>query len=294
MSVIKHLGKSALCLLCCVACLICAAPVSAFSAALVSANVLTVPEAPAVSLENLASQNSARQVSVVHRSASTGATVIGCMEDGTKLTVLGTSGQFYKIDCFEMDGYIAMSQVAQGEDGEYYVNCAPDSAESKVMGSYGIQQAMDLKSDLLTEAYEHLGAPYVWASASPSGFDCSGYTSYVFGQMDIELSRSALEQLSQGVIISGDDLQPGDLVFFSNTGSNGGFASHVGIYIGNGQMIHSGTSTGVVIADLDMSYYASRFLCARRVILTDMAVTASMPTVESITSSVGSSWRNDG
>lgn len=294
MSAFKRFGKIALCLLCCVACIVCAAPVSAFSAALVSTNSLTVPEAPAVSLENLASQQSAHQVSVVHRSASAGATVIGCVENGTKLTVLGTSGQFYKIDCYELDGYIAMSQVVQGEDGEYYVNCTADGGESKVMGSYGVQQAMDLKSELLQEAYKHLGAPYVWASASPSGFDCSGYTSYVFGQMGIELSRSAFEQLSQGVIISGDDLQPGDLVFYSNTGSSGGFASHVGIYIGNGQMIHSGTSTGVVIADMDMSYYTSRFLCARRVILTDVAAAASLPTMESITSSVGSSWRNDG
>lgn len=293
MSFVKRFSKIAVCLLCCVACLLCAAPVNAFSSALVGTSALALPEASAVSLENMSSRPSGHRVSVVHYSGSLSSSIIGCLEDGTKLTVLSVGAQFYKIDCYGVTGYIAKSQVAQGEDGEYYVNCTDDGAESKYLDSYSTQQAMELKSQLLDAADDYLGVRYSWGGASPSGFDCSGYTSYVFAQIGIELNRSALQQLENGVAIAQEDLQPGDLIFYSNT-SGRGFCSHVAIYIGNGKMIHSGTSTGVVIADMDMPYYTSRFLCARRVILTDVAAAAAIPTPSSLTSSVGSGWRNEG
>ncbi len=290
----KHLGKAVVCLVCCLACLLCVNPVSALSSSssLVTTTTAVIGAAPELSLDSISTQSAGHLVSVVHYRASTGSSVIGCLEDGTKVTVLGTSGNFYKIDCFDMNGYIAKSQVAENEAGEYYVNSVEGSSEAKYLDSYSNQAAMDLKSQLLQEAQKYIGTRYVWSGSSPSGFDCSGYTYYVFGQMGIELGRSTLAQMSDGVIIAQEDLQPGDLVIYSNTG-RGGFASHVAIYIGNGQIIHSGTSTGVVITDMNEAYYQKRFECARRVILSDVAAAAILPTVSSITGSVGTSWRGN-
>ena len=135
--------------------------------------------------------------------------------------------------------------------------------------------------------------PYVYGGTTPKGFDCSGYTQYVYRQAGITINRTACNQLRNTVIVSKEDLQPGDLVILSNTGGNG-FASHTGIYLGNGKLIHSGASKGVVIVDLDSTYFATHFQCARRVILTDVSISASMPTVGTITGSLGSGWRNEG
>lgn len=291
---LKRIGKAVVCLLCCLTCLLCVKPVSALtsSASLVTTTTAAIGAAPGVSVESISVASAGHLVSVVHYNPSAGSSVIGCLENGTRLTVLGSSGNFYKIDCYDMNGYIAMSQVAVNEAGEYYVNSVEDSAEAKYLNSYSAQEALELKSALLAEAQTYLGTRYRYTGSTPSGFDCSGYTYYVFGQIGIDLGRSTLNQMSDGVIIAQEDLQPGDLVIYSNTG-RGGFASHVAIYIGNGQIIHSGTSTGVVIADMSDTYYQKRFQCARRVILSDVAAAASLPTMDTITGSVGTSWRGN-
>lgn len=288
----KGFARAALCLLCCVACLVCVNPVSAMSASsLISGTNAVVGMSPEVSLDSMATASEGRLVSVVHRTASYGATVIGCLENGTKVTVLGTKNSFYKIDCYDMKGYIAKSQVEQNEAGEYYVNCDTASDESKYLDSYSAQEAMDLKTQLLTVAKKYIGVKYVWGGTTPKGFDCSGYTSYVFGKIGIDINRTVLKQLSDGVIVAKEDLQPGDLIIFSNTTGSGNFASHVGIYIGNDQLIHCGTSKGVTIVSLSDSYYAKHYQCARRIILTDVATTATIPTMGSIATGVGSDWR---
>ncbi len=103
-------------------------------------------------------------------------------------------------------------------------------------------------------AYKFLGTPYVWGGTSPSGFDCSGFTQYVFrNAAGVNLPRTTYDQINVGVPVSYNNLQPGDLVF-PHTG-------HVGIYVGNGQMIHA-PSTGDVIKV--SSVY--KFYTARRVV----------------------------
>ena len=91
------------------------------------------------------------------------------------------------------------------------------------------------------------GKPYVWAGAGPSSFDCSGLTQYAFAAAGISLPHSSSMQSTMGVPVSADALQPGDLLFFYSP------VSHVGIYIGNGQMVHAPTS-GDVVKVVDVSY----------------------------------------
>ena len=107
-------------------------------------------------------------------------------------------------------------------------------------------------------AMQYLGVPYVWGGASPSGFDCSGFSMYVYAQVGVSLPHHAASQYGLGSPVSKSDLQPGDLVFFNGLG-------HMGIYIGGGQFIHAPHSGDVVkISSLSDSWYARTWVGARR------------------------------
>lgn len=108
-----------------------------------------------------------------------------------------------------------------------------------------------------------LGSPYKWAGTTTNGFDCSGYTSWVFDKFGIDLPRSSKSQAQAGQWIAPDQLLPGDLVFY-NTSGNG--ISHVGVYVGDGKFYHSATNKGVTISEMSESYYANRYVTARRIL----------------------------
>jgi hypothetical protein len=124
-------------------------------------------------------------------------------------------------------------------------------------------------NNILDEAFAHMGARYSHGSAGPYVFDCSGFTSYVFGKMGISLSRSSRQQSTQGYRISNSDLQSGDLVFFTSPRS-GGNVGHVGIVVdvdpatGSFNFIHA-SLRGVKVSNSRESYYARRYLFAKRV-----------------------------
>ena len=113
-------------------------------------------------------------------------------------------------------------------------------------------------SQVVAIAMQYLGIPYVWGGSSPSqGFDCSGLVSYVYSQIGVYLPHHAASQFSYGVPVAYSELQPGDLVFFNGLG-------HMGLYIGNNQMIHA-PHTGDVVKISTLAGYGS-FVGARRVL----------------------------
>jgi len=119
-------------------------------------------------------------------------------------------------------------------------------------------------SDSIAElAKKFVGSRYVSGGMSPKGFDCSGFTSYVYKQQGITLPRTAADQAYVGTTIIKANLMPGDLLIFSNTYKAG--PSHTGIYIGNGRFVHASTArTGVIISDLNSSYYTKHFTYGKR------------------------------
>jgi cell wall-associated NlpC family hydrolase len=116
---------------------------------------------------------------------------------------------------------------------------------------------------IINSSLNYIGVPYVFGGTTPSGFDCSGFTRYVFATAGISLPRTADVQFEIGTPVSYDNLMPGDLVFFS-TYTYG--ASHVGIYMGDGNFINASSSRGVVVDSLSSSYWASCYIGARRVL----------------------------
>jgi len=120
-------------------------------------------------------------------------------------------------------------------------------------------------AQILTVAREMLGQPVVWGGATPAqGFDCSGLVQYVYRRAGINLPRTADLQFLVGRTVSPTSLQSGDLVYYTTYEPG---ASHVGIYIGNGKIIHTSFSKGVVaIADMNDSYFVQRYYGAKRVL----------------------------
>ena len=118
---------------------------------------------------------------------------------------------------------------------------------------------------LVAAAYNALGTPYVGGDIGKRGYDCSGLTySLYLNHLDIKLNRSSKDQIKNGVNVTKDELIPGDLVFFRTSGSGIG---HVGLYIGDGNMIHASSGRKqVMISGIDETYYKTRYVGATRII----------------------------
>lgn len=119
------------------------------------------------------------------------------------------------------------------------------------------------QNGIVNLARQFLGVPYVWGGSSPNGFDCSGFVQYVYAQQGISLPRTADIQATAGYPVDKADLQPGDLVFFAGDYVN---ISHVGIYVGDGKMIHASTSYGIAYDSLSRDYRVAHYVGACRVL----------------------------
>ena len=181
--------------------------------------------------------------------ASTGSSVVRMTTDKESVEIIGVEGEWYKVVAGGQTGYIRSDYVSLVE---------PDSAAATVTdGSLGAQ--------LVAYAKQFLGVPYVWAGNYPStGFDCSGFACYVFKNFGYSLYRTTYDQYDyNGTYVAKEDLQVGDLVFFSSSSYAVG---HVGIYIGNGEFIHASSGAGcVVISGLDENYYTVNYVGAKRI-----------------------------
>jgi hypothetical protein len=124
----------------------------------------------------------------------------------------------------------------------------------------------ELRKKIAEEAVEWKGVPYVYGGSSPSGFDCSGYTQYVYRKVaGIELPRRARDQYAIGVPVAREDAQMGDLFIFDTIGG----PSHVGIYLGDGNFSHAaseGSPSGIKVSKISDNYYATKFMIGRSVL----------------------------
>ncbi len=180
----------------------------------------------------------------VRSGPSTDAEAVATLTQGTTVTVNGFEDGWYDVTCqYGTEGYIRSDLL--------------DLTQSTASSS---------GSSVVDLAQQYLGVRYVYGGASPSGFDCSGYTMYIYQQFGYALPHSATSQWQSGLgtkVWSVGALQPGDLVFFNDPSLNAGKAcSHTGIYVGNGQFIHASSSRsgGVIISDLTSGYYNRYFV----------------------------------
>lgn len=178
--------------------------------------------------------------------AGTDSEIVRVTTYGESVEILGVDGEWYKVSAGGKTGYIR---------GDYVSFTEPDPSQAPAAGSIGEQ--------IVAFAEQFLGTPYVWAGSSPSGFDCSGFVSYVFKNFGYTVNRTAASMYTNGVAVDKSELQIGDAVFFASSSESIG---HVGIYIGDGEFIHSSSGCSyVTISGLDESYYSRMYVGARRI-----------------------------
>ena len=208
--------------------------------------------------------------------------VVATAAKGSKCYILGLNNGWYKVIygtniCYIRSDYLELTEIPyENQDSakspKFYrhgksTGVAPSAAAlngttSNNSGSVAAGSATG--AQIVAEARKYLGVRYVYGGASPNGFDCSGFVYYVLKQFGYSPYRTPADQYRMGTSVSKANLQPGDIVFFANTGGSG--ITHVGIYVGNGQFIHSPNSRSTVsYADLTSGYWANHYYGARRV-----------------------------
>lgn len=214
---------------------------------------------------------------------------LGTVKKGDKCYIIGLNEGWYKVIsgknvCYIRSDYLALTEIpyenkasknsplffrggnstgvtpsAAALSGGASSPSAPSESSS---GSSATGSASG--NQILSKAREYLGCPYVYGGASPSGFDCSGFVYYVLKSLGYSPYRTPADQIKMGVSVSRENLQPGDIVFFSGTAGSG--ITHVGIYAGNGQFIHAPNSRSTVsYSSLASGYWSEHYYAARRV-----------------------------
>ena len=193
----------------------------------------------------------------VRKGAGTNYSVVTTLSKGTAVTVHSTSNGWSKITANGIEGYVSSQYLSSTKPSTGSSNSSSSSSST----SSSVNAVLNL-------AAKQLGKPYVWGAQGPSSFDCSGLTYYVYkNAAGITLPRVSSDQSRYGTTVSKSNLKAGDLVFFDTSGPNNGAVSHVGIYVGNGQMIHaSSSSSKIVQVSIETSYWKNAYVTAKRVL----------------------------
>ena len=223
----------------------------------------------------------------IRKEPTTSSEAIHSLSFNSKIKITGEIDGWYRIDYNDQVGYVSQKYVSDTKLPETtarggYDRTTASSEENTVANQEVVEEnqveteeeqeeestasASSEGNDVVEFAKEYLGYKYVAGGSSPStGFDCSGFTTYVFRNFGVSLNRSSKDQIKNGTAVSKSNLQPGDIVIFKNQGKTA--IGHVGIYIGNGNFIHAANKKeGVVITALSSSYYSQRYVGARRII----------------------------
>ena len=193
----------------------------------------------------------------VRKGPGTSYSKITKLSKGTAVTVHSTSNGWSKITANGVEGYVS---------SEYLSSTKPSTGSSDSSNSSGSTSSS--VNAVLNLAAKQLGKPYVWGAQGPSSFDCSGLTYYVYkNAAGVTLPRVSSDQSRYGTTVSKSNLKAGDLVFFDTSGSNNGAVSHVGIYVGNGEMIHASSSKEKIVqVSIETSYWNNAYVRAKRVL----------------------------
>ncbi|MGL5330949.1 MAG: SH3 domain-containing protein [Peptostreptococcaceae bacterium] len=187
----------------------------------------------------------------VRKGPSTSNSIVTKVYKGDKVQILDSSKGWHKIK--------TPSGKVGWASGDYLSTSNSSSGGSTPTNSNKAKAVVDL-------AHKQLGKPYVWGAEGPSSFDCSGLQYYIFKKgAGVNLPRTSKEQSKFGKTVSRSDLKPGDLIFSSTDGS--GSVSHVGVYVGNNEMIHAPKPGDVVKkTKINNSYWNNAYLWSKRVL----------------------------
>lgn len=199
---------------------------------------------------------------------NTSSSVLASFANGTTVSVTGISGGWYQVTYGGQTGYVhpdyltftASSASVDPESGAASAQTNTITPSSNVVSYTGTSEK---RAEVLSYAAQFLGTPYVYGGSTPDGFDCSGFTSYVFKNTVGSIPRVAQAQFDATTRVAMDELLPGDLVFFGSSASS---ISHVGIYVGDGTFIHSPHTGEVVKYESLSGSYETRFQGGGRVI----------------------------
>lgn len=195
---------------------------------------------------------------------NTSSSVLASLRNGTVVSVTGVQGGWFKVTYNGQKGYVHPDYLSfSNVQGSGSTDSSGSSSITPPSNSVSYNGSSEKRAAVLEYAAQFLGTPYVYGGSTPSGFDCSGFTSYVFKNTVGSIPRVAQAQFDATTRVSMDELLPGDLVFFGSSASS---ISHVGIYVGNNQFIHSPHTGDVVKYDSLTGSYASRFQGGGRVI----------------------------
>lgn len=194
--------------------------------------------------------------------------IVAKLVGGSVTKIIGINNGWFKVQYAGNTGYISPEYVeVTAYAGSYGKTSSGSSSSSSAAKSSGTSSAATgTRQEIIDYAATLLGCKYVYGGTSTSGFDCSGFTMYVFNRFGISLSHSSSTQYSNSVHISKSELQVGDLVFFSQK-KGSSKVGHVGIYVGDNEFIHAASpGKGVRYDDLDSDYYLSHYIGCGRVI----------------------------